>query len=81
MTFIEISGIKIVRANGTVYRYHRATGKRIKADPETPLSVSTVPTMSSDVQAHRALLSVISPRRRIGSSGYLGEGVTWGFKV
>ncbi len=35
MTFIKISGIKLVRANGAIYRYHRATGKRIKADPET----------------------------------------------
>ncbi len=35
MTFVKISGIKLVRANGAVYRYHRATGKRIKADPDT----------------------------------------------
>lgn len=34
MTFVKISGIKIVRANSAVYRYHRATGKRIKADPD-----------------------------------------------
>ncbi len=35
MTFIKIGGIKLVRANGAIYRYHRATGKRIMADPET----------------------------------------------
>lgn len=30
----KIGGIKIVRTNGSIYRYHRATGKRIKADPD-----------------------------------------------
>jgi hypothetical protein len=35
MTFVKVSGIKLVRANGAVYRYHRATGKRIQADPDT----------------------------------------------
>lgn len=35
MTFVKVSGIKIVRANGSIYRYHRATGKRIKANPDT----------------------------------------------
>lgn len=35
MTFVKISGIKVVRANGAVYRYHRATGKRVKANPDT----------------------------------------------
>lgn len=44
------------------------------------LSLRSV-SLSSDVQARRVFLLVISPRRRIGSSGYLGEGVTWGFKV
>lgn len=34
MTYLKIGGIKLVRANGAVYRYHRATGKRIKADPD-----------------------------------------------
>ncbi len=34
MTFVKIAGIKIVRANGSVYRYHRATGNRITADPD-----------------------------------------------
>ncbi len=37
MTYVKISGIKIVRANGSVYRYHRATGRRLKADPDTHL--------------------------------------------
>ncbi len=35
MTFVKIAGIKLVRANGAVYRYHRATGKRIAANPDT----------------------------------------------
>lgn len=35
MTLVRVSGIKIVRANGSVYRYHRATGRPIKADPDT----------------------------------------------
>lgn len=35
MTYLKIGGIKLVRANGAVYRYHRATGRRIKANPET----------------------------------------------
>lgn len=35
MTFVKISGIKLVRANGSIYRYHRATGKRIAANPGT----------------------------------------------
>ncbi len=35
MTFVKISGIKLVRANGSIYRYHRATGKRIAATPDT----------------------------------------------
>jgi integrase len=35
MTFLIIRGIKLVRANGAIYRYHRATGTRIKMNPET----------------------------------------------
>jgi len=35
MTYLKIGGIKLVRANGAVYRYHRATGHRIKANPDT----------------------------------------------
>lgn len=35
MTFVRISGIKLVRANGSIYRYHRATGKRIASNPDT----------------------------------------------
>jgi hypothetical protein len=35
MTYLRIGGIKLVRANGAIYRYHRATGKRIKANPDT----------------------------------------------
>jgi integrase len=34
MTYLKIGGIKLVRANGAIYRYHRATGRRIKADPD-----------------------------------------------
>ncbi len=30
-----LGGIKTVRANGAVYRYHRGTGKRLQANPET----------------------------------------------
>lgn len=35
ITFAKIRGIKLVRANGSIYRYHRATGKRIAANPDT----------------------------------------------
>lgn len=35
MTFVEISGIKLVRANVSIYRYRRATGKRFAANPDT----------------------------------------------
>lgn len=34
MTYLRVSGIKLVRANGSVYRYHRATGRRIDVDPD-----------------------------------------------
>ncbi len=35
MTFIKIHGINTVRArSGAVYRYHRATGKRVLSDPD-----------------------------------------------
>ena len=37
MTSIRIRGINRVTAKGRVYYYHRATGKRIRADPSTPL--------------------------------------------
>lgn len=35
MTFVKISGIKVVRANGAVYRYHRAAGRRLTTAPTT----------------------------------------------
>jgi len=36
MTMLHLPGIKKVRAKGRPYYYHRATGKRIKAEPGTP---------------------------------------------
>lgn len=56
MTFVKISGIKLVRANGSVYRYHRATGKRIKSDPDKDLEafVLEIKALEAEVASRAA---------------------------
>lgn len=56
MTLVRVSGIKIVRANGAVYRYHRATGERIKADPDTHLEA-----FLAEVKALEAKIATRAP--------------------
>ena len=57
MTFVKISGIKVVRGNGAVYRYHRATGKRVKANPDTHLEtfLAEVKEFEAEVAARAKL--------------------------
>ena len=40
MTSIKVHGVNRVRAKGRVYYYHRATGKRIHADPNDAAAFS-----------------------------------------
>ena len=56
MTFVKISGIKLVRANGSIYRYHRATGKRIHADPDKDLEafVLEIKALEAEVASRAA---------------------------
>lgn len=49
---LRLKGIKKVRAKGRLYFYHRATGKRIDAEPNTPAFVEAVARL--DAQAKRA---------------------------
>src|SRR5262245_54921377 len=37
MTYIKLPGLKVVRTDGAIYRYHRATSTRLKADPSVNL--------------------------------------------
>jgi hypothetical protein len=68
MTFLKIGGIKLVRSNGAVYRYHRATGRRIKANPDTHPQA-----FFDEVQALEAMASLeaAKPDRRPGTLGAL----------
>lgn len=66
MTFVRISGIKIVRASGAIYRYHRATGKRLKANPDTDLQA-----FLDEVRALDALAAPKPPAEKPGSLGLL----------
>lgn len=57
MTYVKISGIKIVRASGAVYRYHRATGRRLKADPDRNLQafLDEVKALDAEIAARAPL--------------------------
>lgn len=67
---LKIHGIKIARAKGRVYYYHRASGKRIAASPRSPEFLLEVAQLS--VEAARA------PKRKIVR--HHGSG-TWGALV
>jgi integrase len=47
----KIHGIKIARAKGRIYYYHRATGKRIAASPNTPAFLIEVLQINADAAA------------------------------
>ncbi|MCL4716716.1 MAG: hypothetical protein KJZ75_17530 [Hyphomonadaceae bacterium] len=64
MTWLRLKGIKIVRANGRVYAYHRMTGKRLKAAP-TYVAGHWVGTPA--LIAEVAALDKAPPQFRLGS--------------
>ena len=67
MTYVKISGIKIVRAkSGEVYRYHRGTGRRLKANPDTHLQA-----FLEEVKALDAQTAAPPPAEKPGTLGAL----------
>jgi len=67
MTYIKIAGIKIVRAkSGEVYRYHRGTGRRLKANPDTHLQA-----ILDEVKALDAQTAAPPPPEKPGTLGAL----------
>ncbi|MFI4998499.1 MAG: tyrosine recombinase XerC [Reyranellales bacterium] len=70
MTFIRIYGINTVRArSGAVYRYHRATGKRVVADPNRAPEAFLAELKSLEVEVMVA--KAVQPAAKAGSLGAL----------
>ena len=65
MTSIKVRGVNRVRAKGRVYYYHRATGKRIQADP------SDAAAFAAEVAALHASKPAITAVVRPGTLGGL----------
>lgn len=53
-TVIRVPGLKQFRhkKNGQIYTYHRATGKRILAQPGTPEFLAEIAALEKDIKAH-----------------------------
>jgi integrase len=53
-TAIRVPGLKQFRhkKNGQIYTYHRATGKRIMAQPGTPEFLAEIAALGKDITAH-----------------------------
>lgn len=68
MTYVKISGIKIVRVkSGEVYRYHRSTGERLKANPDTHLAAFLDEVKALDAR----IAQKVPPSDKPGSLGAL----------
>ncbi len=65
MTSIKVRGVNRVRAKGNVYYYHRATGIRIRSDPNDAAA------FSAEVAAINATREVQIPKPRPGTVGQL----------
>ena len=48
---IRVHGIKLYRSRGKVYAYHRATGKRLRAEPGTAAFLAEVERLNAAVQS------------------------------